>query len=57
MEDKTLEIVLETLAKEIRLLRAELLVKEYDIKKLQRENSHLRARVYGKEEGEANESI
>lgn len=56
MEDRTLEIVLDALAKEIRSLKTDLMLKDMDISKLREENMHLRARVYGVKEGEASGS-
>ena len=52
MEGRTLEIVLEALAKEIRSLKTEILVRDMEMSKLREENMHLRAKVYGTKEGE-----
>ena len=54
MEDRTLEIVLEALAKEIRSLKTDIMLKDMEICRLREENMHLRAKVYGTKEGEDN---
>ena len=54
MEDRTLEIVLDALAKEIRSLKTDLMLKDMEMCKLREENMHLRASVYGEKEGEEN---
>lgn len=54
MEDRTLEIVLEALAKEISSLKTDLMLKDMEMCKLREENMHLRANVYGVKEGEKN---
>jgi hypothetical protein len=57
MEDRTLEIVLDALAKEIRSLKTDLMLKDMEMCKLREENMHLRANVYGVEEGEENDCV
>lgn len=54
MEDRTLEIVLDTL---IRSLKADLMLKDMKLCKLREENMHLRASVYGENEGEENDCV
>ena len=54
MEYGTLEIVLEALAKQIRSLKTDLMLKDMDINRLREENMHLQAKVYKPtERGEA----
>ena len=54
MEDRTLEIVLDAVAKEIRSLKTDLMLKDMEISRLREENMHLNARLYKPtERGEA----
>lgn len=46
MEYGTLEIVLEAMAKQIRSLKTDLMLKDMEISKLREENMHLNAKVY-----------
>ncbi len=57
MEDRTLEIVLDALAKEIRSLKTDLMLKDMEMCKLREENMHLKANVYGEKEGEENDCV
>lgn len=57
MEDRTLEIVLDALAKEIRSLKTDIMLKDMEMCKLREENMHLRANVYRVKEGEENDCV
>lgn len=46
MEYGTLEIVLEAMAKQIRSLKTDLVLKDMEISRLREENMHLNAKVY-----------
>ena len=46
MEHGTLEIVLDAVAKEIRSLKTDLMIKDMEISRLREENMHLNARLY-----------
>ena len=56
MSENNLTVILDALADKIRSLKTDLMVKDMEICKLREENMHLRARVYGTKEGEANGS-